>query len=304
MDLPSIRQLECIVAVSDHLNFSRAAEACFITQPALSAQVRQLETALGVRIFERDKRKVITTEVGRELVERARRALNEVEALVEAARISAEPLSGTLRVGVIPTVAPYVLPLTLPAIRRKYPKFRMLLHEDQTDRLVEMTKRGDLDMLLLALEADLADLVTRPLYTDRFLFAAPAGHSLSKKASIDEHDLASEDMLLLDDGHCLRDQALSICTPAGAQQVDDFRASSLNTLIQMVSSGIGATLLPSMALESEVHGQSELFIAPLVPKLQGRTIGLAWRPTSARAGEFELLAKIFMETAPEAVTSL
>ncbi len=303
MERPSLRQLECVVAVAEHLNFRQAAESCFISQPALSAQVQQLETMLGVRIFERDNRRVLVTPAGEQLVARARIALAEIDSFVEAAQVSRDPLAGTLRLGVIPTVAPYVLPSTVPAIRKRFAKLRLLIREDQTARLVELTQRGNIDLCLLALEADLGDLETLPLYRDPFVLALLASHELAARRSVREQDLADEEVLLLEDGHCLRQQTLSICQRSKARELDDFRASSLNTLVRMVSNGIGITLMPSMALGSEIHTRDKLAILPLQHPV-ARTIGLAWRRSSPRGEAFASLGELFAEHAPKGTTPL
>lgn len=198
---PSLRQLEYIVAVADHSHFGRAAEACFVTQPALSAQVRQLEELLGIRIFERDRRRVLATPAGAEVVGRARRLLLEVDELVETARVAREPLTGDLRLGVIPTVGPYLLPRVLPNVRRRHETLRLRLREEPTARLVAELEAGRLDLLLLALEADLGGAQTLPLFDDDFHVVMPVKHPLARKKKLCEADLAGEPVLLLDDGH-------------------------------------------------------------------------------------------------------
>jgi len=303
MDRPSLRQLECVVALAEHLNFRRAAAACSITQPALSLTLRQLETQLGTELFERDRRRVLPTPAGEALVPRARAVLAEADAFVETARALRDPMAGTLRLGVIPTVAPYVLPDFVPALRRKFPALRLRLQEDQTARLVERVSAGRLDLCLLALEVELGSLVARPLYFDPFVLAVPAGHELAARKSVPERELAGEEVLLLDDGHCLRDQALSICSRAGARELTDFRATSLNTLVRMIAGGTGVTLLPAMALHAEVHARDRLALVPL-ERRAGRTIGLAWRATSPRTQAFERLAELLVEHAPRGTTPL
>ena len=218
MERPSLRQLECAVAVAEHLSFRRAAEAVAITQPALSLAIQQLETLLGTRLFERDRRRVLPTPAGEQLVPRARTALAEIDGLVEAARVLHDPLAGTLKMGVIPTIAPYVLPSVVPVLRRRFPALRLQLQEQRTAQLAELTRRGRLDLCLLALEADLAGLTTRPLYFDPFVLAAPEGHALAQKKQVREQDLADEEVLLLEDGHCLRERrSRSARAPARAR---------------------------------------------------------------------------------------
>jgi len=287
---PTLRQLEYLVAIADLGSFHRAARACGVSQPGLSAQIRQLEALLDLRLLERDRRRVLLTPAGHELVRRARAVLAEARGLVETANALQRPLCGTLRLGVIPTVAPYLLPRALPRVRRQHPELRLSLREAQTADLVASLARGELDVLLLALEAPLGELATRALFRDPFHVALPAGHRLAHRRRLREKDLADEPVLLLDDGHCLRAQALAVCREAGAEEQSDFRATSLGTLIEMVCGGAGVTLLPELALRSEAR-RAGLAVVPFAKPEPHRTIGLAWRPTSGRAAEFALLAE-------------
>jgi LysR family hydrogen peroxide-inducible transcriptional activator len=291
----TLRQLEYAVAIADLGSFQRAARACHVTQPGLSAQIRQLEELVGVRLFERDRRRVFVTPAGEELIRRARRVLAEAEGIVDAAQSLHAPLCGTLRLGVIPTIAPYLLPQVLPRVRRRHPQLRLRLHEARTAELVALLRRGELDLLLLALEAPLDGLETRPLFSDPFVFAAARGHRLAGRARVRESDLEGERVLLLEDGHCLREQALAACQGMGAEEIGDFRASSLATLVEMVAGGAGATLLPELSVDAARRGRTELALLPFVAPAPARTIGLAWRPTSGRGAEFELLAKLLVE---------
>ena len=270
MERPSLRQVECAVAVAEHLSFRRAAEACFISQPALSLQIQQLETVLGTRLFERDRRRVLLTPAGERLLPHLRDALLVFDALLQAAGEQTDPLAGTLRLGVIPTVAPYVLPGAIAPPRKRFPKLRLLLREDTTAQLVERVRDGKLDLALLALEAELGSLATLALYSDPFVLVAPTGHALAQRKLARARDLADEDVLLLEDGHCFRDQALSLCQRAGARELDDFRATSLNTLVRMVASGTGVTLLPAMAVATEVRPQERLVTLPLERRASDR----------------------------------
>ena len=290
---PTLRQLEYIVAVADKRHFGRAAEACFVTQPGLSAQVRELESLLDIQIFERHSRRVLVTPAGAGLVERARKILVEVDELVEAARVAQQPLCGELRLGVIPTVAPYLLPRVLPKMRRKHTELRLLLREDHTARIVAELEAGRLDVLLLALEAELGKAQTFPLFRDDFLAVMPIDHPLARKRSLRQEDLNGEQVLLLEDGHCLRDQALAVCSAQGASELGDFRATSLSTLTQMVTGGDVMTLLPELALGVETRGRRDLAVRPFRPPAPHRTIGLAWRPSSPREEEFRALADSF-----------
>lgn len=295
---PSVRHLEYAVAVAQTLNFREAAKRCHVTQPALSAQVAQLEELLGVQLFERDRRRVILTAAGAKVIARAKEVLKELDALVDAAHVSARPLSGTLRLGVIPTVAPYILPRAMAAIRAHYPDLRLWLREEQTEVLVRMIIEGRLDVLLLALEAELGDLHRHPLWTDPFWVAMPKGHPLARHKKIRQQDLRGQPVLLLDDGHCLRQQTWDVCQAAGAHELGDFRASSLHTLEQMTQSGIGITLLPEMALQANALG-ARLELRPFSRPVPQRTIGLCWRRTSGREDEFVALANTIMRCAPE-----
>ena len=288
MHRPTLRQLEYVVAIADHGSFGAAARACHVTQPGLSSQIQQVEHLLGATLFERDRRKVLVTRVGEEIVARARDVLLRVDHMVEASEALERPFSGEIALGVIPTVAPYLLPEVLPRARVRYPDLRFRLHEGQTHELLALLDRGELDLLLLALEADLGNVATASLFEDPFVLAVPEGHRLAKRRSVTEGGLAGEPMLLLTDGHCLRDQALSLCTQAGVREASDFRASSLPTLVQMVAGGAGMTLLPSLSLavEGKTPGISVVRFRKPAPH---RTIGVAWRPSSPRAGEFEEL---------------
>jgi len=288
--LPTLRQLEYAVAVADHRHFRRAAAACAVSQPGLSAQIRELEDQLGVRLFERGRGGVVVTPEGRQVAEQARAILTAARELVEAGRALGQPLAGSLRLGVIPTVAPYLLPQVLPVLQGVYPELALLLREDQTPRLVERLAAGELDVLLLALEADLGDSVRLPLFRDPFQLVVRRDHPLARRRRVRESDLDGSELLLLDDGHCLRDQALSACQARGARERPNFRATSLGTLTQMVASGIAATLLPELALAREVTPRSDLVAVPFERPVPHRTIGLAWRRGTARTAEYRLLA--------------
>lgn len=289
--IPSLRQLEYLVAIADHGSFHAAARACHVTQPGLSLQIQQLESLLGVQAFERNRPRILVTAAGEALVERARRVLAEAEGLVEAATLFAKPLSGLLTLGAIPTIAPYLLPKALPRVRRRYPELTLRLQEAQTADLVDRVQRGDVDVALLALEADLNGLETEALFRDDFVVAVSSAHPLAGKRSVAESALSGEPVLLLADGHCLRDQALSLCGAAGADELGDFRASSLTTLVQMVASGLGLTLLPQLATSIEGKGR-DIRLVPFRKPAPYRTIGLAWRPTSGRAEHFRLLGEL------------
>jgi LysR family hydrogen peroxide-inducible transcriptional activator len=291
---PSVRQLECVVAVADARHFGRAARACAVTQPALSAQIRALEDALGVQLFERSRRGVTITRAGMEVVARARAALRALDDLLEAAQATREPLSGPLHLGVIPTIAPYLLPRWLPEVRRRHPHLALYLHEERTDDLVRELREGRLDALLLALPVPGDDLDCLALFEEPFLLATPASHPLARRrrTRVTESDLEGEPVLLLEDGHCLREQALAVCQRAGAREAEQVRASSLGTLVQMVANGLGVTLLPESAVAVEVRGRRELAVLPFQPPAPHRRIGLVWRRASARADDYRSLGEL------------
>jgi len=296
MERPSIRQLECIVAVADHGNFHRAARSLGISQPALSAQIQGAERGLGIQLFERDRRSVLVTPAGDEVVARARLALAAVDEVADAARRRGEPLVGPLRLGVIPTIAPYWLPALLPAVRERFPLLELILREDQTARLLRQLDAGQLDAALLALPVP-GDLTAAEIVHERFVVAARRDATIiSKRGRITERDLDEETVLLLEDGHCLRDQALAVCERAGAVESLEVRATSLPTLVQMVAGGLGMTLLPEAAAAALVPARGPIATASL-GKPPGRTIGLVWRTSSARLREYRLLAEVLRERA-------
>ncbi len=274
----SLRQLEYAVAVADTLGFRRAAERCHVSQPALSAQILALEEALGVRIFERDHRRVALTPAGEELVAAARRVLAAAVDLCSAATKLGDPFSGALRIGVIPTIAPYLLPEVGPALQRRFPDLRLLFREDRTRTLVASLHAGDLDAALVALESDLGDLEHAVIASDPFLLAAPPGSPLSRRRVVRAEDLDGAPLLLLDEEHCLRHQALSFCAATRVAEAP-FRATSLATLAQMVATGAGVTLLPALAVPIE-NRRAQLAIRRFAAPAPSRTVVLAWRPNS------------------------
>lgn len=288
---PTIRQLEYLVAVAETLHFRKAAQNCAVTQPALSAQIQGLEELLGIQLFERNRRRVLLTKAGREAVARARRVLDDCDALAEAARSASEPLAGELRMGVIPTVAPYLLPRVLPCLRENHPKLRLFLREEFTHELIDRLNSGELDCLLLALPASGGDFEHQLLFHDAFWLALPHGHALLARESVKYDDLKDQEVLLLEDGHCLRDQALAICNRGGANESMRVRATSLGTLTQMVSGGLGVTLLPELAIAVEAREGSGVELRPFAEPVPQREIGLVWRRGSARAVEFRQLGE-------------
>jgi len=290
----SIRQLQYVVAIADTLGFHRAAERCGVSQPTLSSQVQKLEEVLGVRVFERDKRRVLVTAAGEPLIEHARKVLLELDDLL---RTAAE----AIRIGVIPTVAPYLLPFITPAVATRWPRLRLALVEEKTDELLAALRGGELDAGLLALVDGMEDLEHAVVLDDPFVAAVPRTHLLAKKKTVSLDDLEDEPVLLLEDGHCLRTQALALCQRAGATETD-LRATSLATLVQMVSSGAGVTLLPSIAVDVE-NRRGQLAVKPLEKPAHGRTICLAWRKAAPLGRALRELAKT-MATASRPATKL
>jgi LysR family hydrogen peroxide-inducible transcriptional activator len=284
----SLRQLEYVVAVADTLGFHRAAERCHVSQPTLSAQVQQLEEVLGVRLFERDRRGVLLTRAGEEIVARARRVLLEVTDLIATATGARDPSKGAYRAGVLPTIAPYLLPEVMPAIHAGYPELTLSFREEKTEEVRGDLEDGKLDVGLVALEAEIGDLASAPVMKDPFVVALPQGHPLTRKKRVSLADLEDESVLLLDDGHCFRSQALALCGKAGARE-DEFRATSLGTLVQMVSSGRGITLLPQLAVAVE-NRRGQIEVRPFAPPVPSRTIALVWRQSSPFGDAFRGIA--------------
>jgi LysR family hydrogen peroxide-inducible transcriptional activator len=276
----SLRQLQYVVAVADLRGFRRAAHACHVSQPSLSAQVALVERQLGVQLFERDSRSVRVSSRGAVVIEQARRILIAAGELGEIARQAADPFHGTLRLGVIPTIGPYLLPDLTPALAKRFPRLSIAWTEARTQDLVRELREGSLDAVLLALEADVGDLDHVVVMRDPFVLAASARHPLVKaRAAAPPDVLDGASVLLLDDGHCFRDQALSFCAQHGVNE-QRFRATSLGTLVQMVSAGTSVTLLPSLALPVE-NRRGQLRIRRFTRPVPGRTIALAWRRGSA-----------------------
>ncbi len=295
--LPSLRQLRYLVAVSERLNFRQAAEDCFVTQSTLSAGIKELEGQLGVELVERDTRSVRLTAVGEQVVARATRLLAEARDLVEVAKGAREPLSGPLRLGVIPTIAPFMLPAMLPELRAAYPELKLYLREDQTERLLERLRSGDLDVALIALPYDVGELHVRKLFKDEFWFVAREDDPLAQANEVAVRSLRPGQVLLLEEGHCLREHALSACGTRAANADTQLEATSLHTLMQMVEGGLGVTLLPEMTLKAGILNGTSLVARPFAADVPARTIALAIRPTSAHRRDFELLAEFILARA-------
>ncbi len=296
----TLRQLQYLAAVADLRSFGRAAEACHVSQPSLSAQVAEAEAALGVRLFERDRRGVLLTRAGEALLPRLRQVLVEADDLVEAARAHADPRAGTVVLGVLPTIGPYLLPAAVPALRAQLPRLTVRWDEDRTAALVRRVEEGALTGALLAAEADLGTLDSAPVAEDPFVLAAPPEHPLARAAGpVRPADLKGAEVLLLDDGHCLRDQALEVCGRARARELD-FRATSLATLTQMVASGAGVTLLPALAAATEA-ARAGLVLRPFADPAPARTLVVAWRKRAAAAPALREVAEVLSRAAKPVV---
>ena len=291
--LPTLRQLQYLKLLAEHGSFSRAAEAAHVTQPTLSAGVQELEKVLGAPVVDRGRSGVILTPVGEEAVRRAKDILARSEDLVQAARSAGQPLSGRFRLGVIPTVAPFLLPRALPALRQRFPSLRLFLREDQTGKLIASLKAGAIDAALIALPYDTSGLGVAHVEDDELLAAIPANHPLLARDRVDPAAL-EEGLILLEDGHCLREHALATCEldpPRTGGDDGSFAATSLHTLVQMVGSGLGVSLLPAMAVQAGLTDNTPVGIRPLIAGSPHREIVVAWRAGSSRETEARLLAE-------------
>lgn len=289
--LPTLKQLRHLVAVAEQEHFGKAAEACFVTQSTLSASIKELENILGAMLIERTKRSVMMTPLGLEVVDRARTVLRDTEDIVDLVASKGEPLTGNLRMGVIPTISPFLLPRVMPTLRSEHPGLKLYLREDQTARILEQLSQGDLDLVLLALPYPEEGIEELTVADDPFFVAFPPGHRFAALEHVPTDELVSEDLLLLEEGHCLREHALSAChLDAAPRRGDGFQATSLYTLVQMVDSGLGLTLLPKMAIDAGLLQGTRLEIRPLGGLAVSRQIGLAWRKSSSRVHEFKMLA--------------
>jgi LysR family transcriptional regulator, hydrogen peroxide-inducible genes activator len=293
--LPTLRQLTYLVELSERLNFRVAAEAQFVTQSTLSAGIKELETLLGVQLVERDRRHVRLTTVGEEVAARGRELLAAATDLAEAARSTTRPLSGPLRLGAIPTIAPYLLPGMLPALRRAYPELKVYLREDLTDRLLERLRASGLDIALIALPFDTGDLYVRELFRDEFAFVARGADPAVRTKDVPLRKIDTADMVLLEEGHCLRDHAIAACGPRRGAWEARVEATSLTTLIQMIEGGLGVTLLPRITLEAGILKGTRLVARPLSSPAPARTLALVARRTSPRLRDADLLAEFLIE---------
>jgi LysR family transcriptional regulator, hydrogen peroxide-inducible genes activator len=294
----NLRDLRYLVALADHRHFGRAAAASFVSQPTLSTQVRKLEDELGVALVERAPRRVMLTPAGRDIAERARRILAEVEQLKESARRASDPEAGTVRLGLFPTLAPYLLPHVVPQLRLRFPRLELLLTEEKTEVILAMLREGRLDAGVLALPLHDEQLHVEPLFEEPFVLAVPKSHPLASRPSLTIDDLADQSLLLLEDGHCLREQALDVCQLAGAGERTGFRATSLETLRQMVAAEVGITLLPVLAVKPPVARSPDIRLLGFGGQPPSRRIAMVWRRSSASAPFLQKLAAAFRELPP------
>ncbi len=275
----TLQELRYVVALADKGNFVRAAEACYVTQSTLSMQVKKLEDYLDVTLFDRNNHHLRLTPIGEKILEQARIALNVVDQIKQIARRSQDPMNGPLRLGVIPTLGPYLIPQVLAQVRQAFPQLSLYLREDRTSHLLERLRQGQLDALLLAIPVRGEDIEAMPLFNEEFVVAMPPGHPLAALRWIRPKDLVRDDLLLLEEGHCMRDQALAICNADVSELREAFKATGIETLRQMVAAGAGCTLLPVLATAFGAGGLSEglVEIRSLARPAPTRTIGLVWR---------------------------
>ncbi len=290
MNLPTVKQLRYLVELEKYAHFGKAAEACFVSQSAFSVAIRELESTLGTQLFDRTNKRVTITTMGREIVVQARLVIRDLEALMDMAWVSSEPLSGKLRLGVIPTISPFLLPKLLPKLHSHFPQLKLFLQEDTTRRVYERLMNGELDLILIAFPYELRNVEKMNLFKDQFLLAYRNNSQFieTKKVTVDH--LQSESILLLEDGHCLRDHALSACKIRNLNKVSHFAASSLLTLIEMVEADLGVTYLPEMAKDSPMLKNTNIKTQAL-QKSSHREVGLIWRKGSARDKEFKMLGE-------------
>jgi LysR family hydrogen peroxide-inducible transcriptional activator len=286
-----LKDLRYLVAVADTRHFGRAAERSFVSQPTLSAQLKKLEEYLGVQLIERAPKRVALTAAGEEIVERARRILEASDEIIELAQGHRDPLAGRLKLALLPTIGPYLLPIVAAKLRKQLPRLELMLYEYQTDLMLEKLHSGEIDVGILALPVSMDGLDSHVLYKEPFTVAMPTNHRLSGKTSIKVEDLGHETLLLLEDGHCLRDQALDVCAGTDVHEKQDFRATSLETLRQMVAAGVGITLLPELAGRGAYGNARGVAIKPFAKPVPTRTVGAVWRKSSARRAAILALAK-------------
>lgn len=277
----NLRDLGYLIALADHKHFGKAAQASFVSQPTLSTQIKKLEGELGVQLVERAPKQVLLTDVGQDIVQRARTVLRDVEQIRETARRTADPESGTVRIGLFPTLGPYLLPHAVPKVRKQFPRLELLLTEEKTEVILHQLREGRLDAGILALPVEDDTLEHEFLFEEPFVLALPEDHPLARRKSVRTKDLVDQTLLLLEEGHCLRDQALEVCGLAGADERIGFRATSLETLRQMVAAHVGMTLLPVLAVKPPIAQTRDIKLVPFSEPVPSRRIAMFWRKSSA-----------------------
>jgi LysR family hydrogen peroxide-inducible transcriptional activator len=295
----NLRDLSYLVALAEHRHFGRAAEASFVSQPTLSTQIRKLEDELGVALVERTPRKVLLTETGREIARRARGVLSQVDEIKSIAQRTRDPESGTIRLGIFPTLGPYLLPHVIPHLRERFPRLELLLREEKTEQILSMLREGTLDAGILALPMHDESLHVEFLFEEPFVLAVPDNHPLAGRQYLKMDDLSDQNLLLLEDGHCLRDQALEVCHLAGAGEKTGFRATSLETLRQMVSANVGITLMPILAVKPPVAQSGNVRLIEFESPAPSRRIAMVWRKSSAMTPFFSALAEVIRDVPAE-----
>lgn len=295
----NLRALQYFVKLADLRHFSKAADACFVSQPTLSTQIKKLEDELGVQLVERSPKNIMLTQVGEEVAERARLVLSDIEQIRKVARRSENPADGELRLGLFPTLAPYYLPHVVPNVRKLYPNLRLQLAEEKTEDILRMLRKGELDAALLALPLNDDGLEMEILFEEPFVLALPATHPLAGRDDITLQDLDGEELLLLEEGHCLREHALEVCALAGAHERVDFHATSMETLRQMVAADVGVTLMPILSVKPPIAATSNLVVSRFAEPAPSRTIALVWRSSSAYSDFLRELAECLRNLPPE-----
>jgi LysR family hydrogen peroxide-inducible transcriptional activator len=300
----NLRDLKYFIALADTRHFGQAAARTFVSQPTLSGQIRKLEAELGAALFERTTKTVALTPLGEALLPHARRAVEEADALAQLAKAHRDPLVGPLRVGAIPTLAPYLVPLILAPLKRRYPGVKLVLSEEITAQLLERLRRHELDAALIATPVEDADLRARALFEEPFWLALPRGHALDHKDPITRRDLASLEMLLLSEGHCLAEQTMEICRLSSrrdAGEQADLRAASLETVLQLVGARMGATLVPALALRGTWTTDAGVIARPLQVPDAFRRVSIVWRKSFPRTAAIEALAEVILASVPNTV---
>lgn len=292
----NLRDLRYFVALADTLHFGKAAERSFVSQPTLSAQIKKLENYLGVQLIERQPRRVTLTDTGAKILPIARRILQDSDEIVSVARHEHDPLSGKIKVAFIPTIGPYLLPLITRRIRKQLPRLKMMLYEYQTQPLLDKLRAGDIELGILALPVPLDGLEARELYNEPFYVAMPNNSTLGKKNNLKLDDLRGETLLLLEDGHCLRDQALDVCSRVDIRESEDYRATSLETLRQMVAAGLGVTLLPELATRGPFGSGQGLTMKPFAKPAPSRIVGAVWRKSTSRIEAISAICEVIQST--------